>query len=95
MEKMPDYTKDRIDAYVSDGVPPGGFLQAVLANDLREAFGRADENNRGAMFDIVSYCWNKIPGECWGSPEKVKAWIERKDDVRDISAGAAGEGKAG
>ena len=87
MEKMLNYTKEGIDAYVTDGVQPGGFLEAVLENNLREAFGSADLNNRDALFDIVSYCYNKIPRECWGSPEKVKAWIERKEHDRDISAG--------
>ncbi len=54
----------------------GDFITAVLCNDLREAFGRADHLNQKIMFQIVSYCHNQIPGLCWGSPEKVKAWVE-------------------
>jgi len=56
--------------------PKGDFITAVLSNDLREAFGRADNGNQKTMFQIVSYCHNQIPGVCWGSSEKVKAWIE-------------------
>lgn len=56
--------------------PKGDFLTAVLSNNLREAFARADNGNQKTMHQIVSYCHNQIPGVCWGSPEKVKAWIE-------------------
>ena len=71
-------TKDSIDRYVKDRIPTGDFLRAVLANDLREAFGRADAENIATMYQIVSYCWNEIPGKCWGSHEKVDSWLERK-----------------
>ena len=56
--------------------PVGHFITAVLSNNLREAFARADDENQKTMFQIVSYCHNQIPGHCWGTPEKVKAWVE-------------------
>lgn len=68
--------------YVEEHVPPGDFLYAVLTNDLRESFGRADENNQAAMFEIVAYCWNKIPVQCWGSPERVKEWLAGEKDTK-------------
>jgi len=55
----------------------GHFLTAVLSNDMREAFARADDDNRKTMFQIVAYCHNEIPGNCWGTPEKVKRWMEQ------------------
>ena len=66
-----------IDRWVEYGIQPGDFLTAVLENNLREAFGRADMGNRLTLFHIVGYCHNEIPGLCWGSPEKCKAWKER------------------
>lgn len=36
------------------GHQPGSFIQAVLDNDLRGAFGRADHINRKALIVIVS-----------------------------------------
>ncbi len=75
---IPAVTKRTIDNYVEHGLSPGGFTHAVLANDLREAFGRADMQNRMFMFDIVTYCWNEIPSDCWGSWEKVKDWLEHR-----------------
>ena len=61
--------------YVEHRVPPGDFLEAVLSNDLRESFGSADENNLTAMCEIVAYCLNNIPTTCWGSPERVREWL--------------------
>ena len=72
---MRSIIKDGIDRYVKDHCPPGSFLRAVLENDLKESFGRADEDNIRDMFEIVSYCYNEIPIACWGSPEKVKQWL--------------------
>jgi hypothetical protein len=67
--------------------PVGHFLTAVLSNNLREAFARADNENQKTMFQIVSYCHNQIPGNCWGTPEKVKAWVEMDPkDFPDVEA---------
>jgi hypothetical protein len=67
--------------------PTGGFLYAVLSNDLEQACARADGQNRYLLYDIMFYLFNEptIPAECWGSPKRVKAWVERPaktvDDV--------------
>ena len=78
---IPEYTKASIDRYAKDRVPTGGFLYAVLTNNLSEAVGRADSANRLHLPAICSYIYNEIPSACWGSPEKVKKWLEptRKD----------------
>jgi len=67
---------ESINRYVTDGVPPGGFLRALLANDLKESFGRADSHNRMTMFNLVCYVVNEIPASCHGSSESVVNWIE-------------------
>ena len=67
---------EALDRYVKHRIPTGGFLQAVLENDLSGALGRADDENRRDIYEIVSYCYNHIPSVCWGSPEKVKEWLE-------------------
>lgn len=68
-------TRNTLDRYVNNHIPTGGFLKAVLENDLFEAFSRVDEENCATMFHICAFIWNEIPRECWGSPEKVKAWL--------------------
>jgi len=69
-------TLEAIERYVKHQCRPGSFLEAVLRNNLKEAFMCADENNIKYMFDIVNYCYNKIPSQCWGSEEEVKAWLD-------------------
>ena len=83
-EVRPDIL-DSIRRYAEHGVPTGSFLRAVLENDLREAFGRADDDNREAMFHIVRFCWNEIPGDCWGTPARVKAWIDKHAEARKLA----------
>ena len=72
---MKQETKESIDRYVADRIPTGGFLEAVLCNNLKEALGRADTQNLKDIKEIVEYCYWEIPGVCWGSPEKVRAWL--------------------
>lgn len=66
-----------INNYVQYGLAPGGFVKAVLSNDLKGAFGKADLNNRENMFEIVKYCYNEIPANCWGSNEAVQNWLNK------------------
>lgn len=61
--------------YVEERVPTGGFLEAVLCNDLKEAFGRADLENRRNLGAIVYWLYNSAPADCWGSPKKVRDWL--------------------
>jgi len=75
---IPERTLDGIKRYVEDRIPPGGFLTAMLENNLTESFGRADKENREALYEIVGYVYNKTPSVCWGSPEKVKKWLKRE-----------------
>jgi hypothetical protein len=56
---------------------PGGFMQAVLENKLKESFERADDTSRAALPDIVHYLYNHFPMAAWGSPERVQEWTER------------------
>lgn len=72
------WIKESLEAYVATGRPVGGFLTAVLENDLKEAFGRADDQCTRNMRDIVAYCYNKLPIGCWGSPEAVSEWFALK-----------------
>jgi hypothetical protein len=89
---IPRHTKDALDRYVQHGIPTGGFLYAVLTNNLKESFWRADAENLAAIFDIVSYIYNEIPGACQGSPEKVATWIRTHQEARTRASEAAAAG---
>lgn len=71
-----DRFKDSLSRYVEHRIPTGGFLQAVLENNLTESYSRADSGALVNIPHIVAYCYNKLPSNCWGSPTKVKAWLE-------------------
>lgn len=72
---VPEHLADGLRDYIVDRIETGGFLRAVLENDLREACARADEVSRAFLFDIVSFLYNEAPSTCWGSPERVAAWL--------------------
>ena len=61
----------------------GGFMSALLSNDLMGAFGRADAENIAAMPDWVRFLYNYAPAGCYGGQEKVLAWsgllVEEED----------------
>lgn len=84
-DMLPFHMQDGARLYIEEGIPPGDFMMAVLSNDLKEAFGRADETNRVAMFDWASWLYNECPMQANGSPEKVAAWLD---------AAAAEEGRS-
>ncbi len=69
-------TVDQINDYIIQGVPPGDFLRAILANDLANAVAMADENNLHNLPAFVSYLYKHAPADCWGSYAKVGAWLE-------------------
>jgi hypothetical protein len=71
-----DFMLRRLKAYVEHGECVGQFLTAVLENKLCEAVGLADENNLHNLPAYVGYLCNQAPQGCWGSPERVKAWLE-------------------
>ncbi len=68
--------KNDLIRYVETGTPTGGFLQAVLSNDLFDAVGKADLENRMHLTEIVQYIYNKLPKDCHGSQDKYWNWIE-------------------
>lgn len=70
-------TKDTIDRYVQFGIPTGSFLYAVLTNNLFEAMGKADDDNRENIWHICNYIYNEITYSCWGSKQNVDAWINK------------------
>jgi hypothetical protein len=61
--------------YAYRGVPTGGFLNAVLSNDLTEAVSRADSYNAFWLKSIVTFIYMELPAPCWGSQDKVDAWL--------------------
>ena len=72
--KIPSNTKDALVRYVERRIIPGGFLQAVLQNDLFAAVGYADQENLTHLRLIVQYVFNHIPTRFYGSRETLEEY---------------------
>jgi hypothetical protein len=72
---IPDGILEGLINYRDKRIPTGGFLWAVLANDLSKSFARADSSSLAALQDIIQFVWWEMPSVAWGSPEKVDAWL--------------------
>jgi len=72
---LPDYMWEGVRLYVSRGICPGHFLTNALENRLCGAYSHADDHNTAAMQQWVLFFYNDLPSGCWGTPEKVTAWV--------------------
>lgn len=72
---VPENIAGALKRYIEHGIPPGSCTTAILAHDLFDAFGRADETTAANMRDIVRWIYNEAPSICHGSRERVDAWI--------------------
>lgn len=73
--ECPDDIKEALWRYTEQRLRPGGFLSAVLANDLAAAAGRADPYNYPRLHGICLYVIGFIPAELRGSYEAVDNWV--------------------
>ena len=80
---IPDYMAGGLTRYIEDGIEPGDFLSAVICNDLAEAVGRADSANIKNIPAYVFYLYNYAPSSCWGSREKMDAYMKAKAEERN------------
>jgi hypothetical protein len=74
--RVPANLHDGLIRYVEQRIPTGSFLRACLEDDWTDAVNRADPFTGHYVLCIESFIRNVLPAECWGSPEKVHAWIE-------------------
>lgn len=75
-DKIPAHTLGALQRYVENKYMPGGFLTAVLSNDLFGAVGRADSENIEALAEIVKFVYNRMPSNSWGSADKMWKYVE-------------------
>ena len=79
---IPEYMIGGLERWINHHIKPGDFLCAVLANDLTEACGRADDTNQHILFAYVEFLHNYAPSQCWGSPEKVRQWAALRSEAQ-------------
>ena len=74
---IPEHLRHGLEEYVRIGRPTGDFLEAVLSNDLKASFARADATSQAYMHAIVMYIMWEIPAVAQGSPDAYKAWCRK------------------
>jgi hypothetical protein len=74
--RVPMGCRGGLTRYLLYGVSTGGFLHAVIDNDLKEAVGRADDVNILAIPNIVRFLYNAAPSQAWGRKGAHDAWVK-------------------
>ena len=82
-EFIPPHMVGAILNYFNEKCPSGGFLRAVLENDLMEAVRRADGTNIDILYVYVAFLHHCCPYDTYGSKEIVKAWLDSRVDLED------------
>jgi len=74
--------KVTLENYVVHGLAPGGFMTAVLTNDLYRTVNAADSNNKKIVPEIVNWIQINLPISCYGTQKNMKSWMKDEDGVR-------------
>ena len=82
--RLPEGLQGGMQMYIEHGISGGGFLNAVLENDLFSAVMRADVTNLKELPNIVRWVHNEAPPYSHGSKLKVKEWINKIREEDDI-----------
>ena len=75
---LPDHMKEGVINYLEKGIKPGGFLFAMLKNDLFSAVAKADSNNSKLFKHWIIFIYNQFPMDSFGSEEKVIKWMKER-----------------
>lgn len=75
---IPMHMIEELVQYILVGRPLGGFLYALLSNDLERAMRKADPINSGRLQNYLNFLDSYAPAACWGSQEKVSKWLGEK-----------------
>lgn len=77
------HMKEGIKGYIKNGWQPGSFLYALLTNNFTMVVATADHINKRLLVDWASWISMELPHNCWGSEEKVEAWIKFRPDNKN------------
>ena len=77
--RLTEQSKESLYNYFVHGFDPGGFMIAVLANDLYSAAARADSANIKLLGEYAKWLINHAPYQSYGSPEEVRGWLNKNE----------------
>lgn len=73
---IPLHMREGVIDYMLYGMPLGSdsFLRNVLANRLVQSIGKADDENRAAIFKWAEFLYNDMPVGSWGDDGRMQHW---------------------
>lgn len=74
---IPQHMVGAVKRYILHGIPPGGFLTALLSNDFMGAANKADDENSAALMGWARFLYNHVPAGSFGSPARFDAWLDK------------------
>lgn len=77
-----DLLDESLENYLLYGLPPGGFLSSVIANDLHLAIVRADHQNLPNLSSIVNEVVHRMPYRSIGSYDIIEEWCRDSHGLR-------------
>jgi len=77
-----EYTTLGAENYLIWGIEPGGFLKAVICNDLYRASATADYQNKPILTEISAAVFHNFPHGSYGGYEQYENWMRNKDGIR-------------
>ena len=78
---IPGHARFPLASYILAHKSPGGFLLALLENDLKAAVTLADDLNLQSLHAYVKFLIKHAPPECWGSRNTVSKWVALPDQL--------------
>jgi hypothetical protein len=75
---IPQYMQGGLRRYLTQGIAPGSFMEAVLSNDLMGALKRGDATNMHALPSYGAFFYNYVDSDAYGSPENYRDWITHR-----------------
>ena len=60
--------------HVANGHPTGGFVKALLNNNLSGAMFLGDHQSQKSIYTCLMWMYNHMPADCHGSSLKIAAW---------------------
>jgi len=82
--KLPPGLRHAMSEYIDHNILHGGFLYAVLSNNLRDSVQLADSHNLPRIPEIVEWLFSYAPSECWGSRERVDNWCNPENMIKPV-----------
>lgn len=71
---IPNHMHEGLRVYCENHRRVGGFLQAVLSNDLCKAVTKADTLNKSALANYIMWLHTYAPSGSFGSAEAYEEW---------------------